>query len=120
MGSMAVVFKLWKFAAMAVGGMVGWIVGSSDRHFPWIAVAIIFILYDAYTAFKLDKRVHAAYPGKDRQEESQVYLVRLWQGGEADHTQAVVADSVGILGGALGVHTHASAVVVYPYRRDML
>ena len=117
---MAVVFKLWKFAAMAVGGMVGWLVAEFRPTFPLIAVAIIFILYDAYTAFKLDKRVHAAYPEKDRQEESQVYLVRLWQGGEADHTQAAVADSAGILGRALGVHTHASAVVVYPYRRDML
>lgn len=64
MGSMAVVFKLWKFAAMAVGGMVGWLVAEFRPTFPLIAVAIIFILYDAYTAFKLDKRVHAAYPEK--------------------------------------------------------
>ena len=28
---MAVVFKLWKFAAMAVGGMVGWLVAELDR-----------------------------------------------------------------------------------------
>ena len=64
MGSMAVVFKLWKFAAMAVGGMVGWLVAEFRPTFPLIAIAIIFILYDAYTAFKLDKRVHAAYPEK--------------------------------------------------------
>lgn len=59
---MAVVFKLWKFAAMAVGGMVGWLVAEFRPTFPLIAVAIVFILYDAYTAFKLDKRVHAAIP----------------------------------------------------------
>ena len=67
---MAVVFKLWKFAAMAVGGMVGWLVAEFRPTFPLIAVAIIFILYDAYTAFKLDKRVHGAYPDRTTREKA--------------------------------------------------
>ena len=41
---MGVVFKLWKFAAMAVGGMVGWLVAEFRPTFPLIAVAIIFML----------------------------------------------------------------------------
>ena len=44
---MAIVFKLWKLAAMIVGGMIGWLVAEFRPTFPLIAVAIIFILYDA-------------------------------------------------------------------------
>ena len=32
--------------------------------FPLVIVAVIFIIYDAYTAYLLDKRVKAAYPDK--------------------------------------------------------
>lgn len=67
---MAVVFKLWKFAAMAVGGMVGWLVAEFRPTFPLIVVAVIFILYDAWTAFKLDKRVHESYPDKTSREKA--------------------------------------------------
>ena len=67
---MAVVFQLWKFAAMAVGGMVGWLVAAFRPTFPLIAVAISFILYDAYTAFKLDKRVHGYYPDRTTREKA--------------------------------------------------
>lgn len=64
MVSMAVMFKIWKTFAMMIGGMVGWLVAEFKPTFPLIVVAIIFILYDAWTAFKLDKRVHVAYPEK--------------------------------------------------------
>lgn len=64
MGGMAVVFKRWKLAAMTVGGMVGWMIAEFRPTFPLIAVAVIFIMYDAWTAFKLDRRVHVAYPDK--------------------------------------------------------
>lgn len=63
---MAVVFKLWKLAAMTVGGMVGWMIAEFRPTFPLIAVAVIFIMYDAWTAFKLDRRVHVAYPERHR------------------------------------------------------
>lgn len=64
MVSMAVMFKIWKTFAMMIGGMVGWLVAEFKPTFPLIVVAIVFILYDAWTAFKLDKRVHVAYPEK--------------------------------------------------------
>ncbi len=66
---MAIVFKIWKSAVMCLGGMVGWIIAEFKPAFPLIVVTVVFILYDAYTAFRLDKRVHAAYPEKtDRKE----------------------------------------------------
>lgn len=39
------------------GGLVGWFVGEFKPTFPLIIVAVIFIVYDAYTAYQLDKRV---------------------------------------------------------------
>ena len=67
---MRIVFKLWKTGAMVVGGMVGWIVAEFRPTFPLIVVTIIFILYDAWTAFKLDKRVHEVYPDKTSREKA--------------------------------------------------
>ncbi len=49
---------------MALGGLLGWMVGEFKPTFPLAVVAVVFILYDAYTAYKLDKRVHVAYPDK--------------------------------------------------------
>ncbi len=67
---MAVVFKLWKFAVMAIGGVVGWMVAEFKPTFPLIVVAVVFILYDAYTAFRLDRRVRVAYPTKTSREKA--------------------------------------------------
>ncbi len=67
---MAVVLKIWKSLAMLIGGMVGWIVAEFRPTFPLIAVAIVFILYDAYTAYRLDKRVHEAYPERTVRREA--------------------------------------------------
>lgn len=61
---MVEVFKIWKFGAMALGGLLGWMVGEFKPTFPLAVVAVVFILYDAYTAYKLDKRVKVAYPDK--------------------------------------------------------
>lgn len=66
MCDMGVVIKLWKGMAMAIGGMVGWLIAEFKPTFPLLVVAIVFILYDAWTAFRLDKRVHAAYPDKTK------------------------------------------------------
>lgn len=59
-----------KCAAAAVGGGVGWIVAEFKPTFPLLIVAIIFILYDAWTAFQLDKRVHIRYPDRTRREQA--------------------------------------------------
>jgi hypothetical protein len=50
------------------GGGIGWIIGEFKPTFPLIIVAIIFIVYDAWTAYSLDKRVHVKYPGKTKRE----------------------------------------------------
>lgn len=67
---MAVVFKIWKSIMMAIGGMVGWFVAEFKPTFPLIIVAIVFIVYDAYTAYRLDKRVHAQYPDRTKRQEA--------------------------------------------------
>lgn len=41
-----------------------------DPAFPLIIVAIAFILYDAWTAFQLDKRVKVMYPDKTQRHEA--------------------------------------------------
>ncbi len=61
---MGMIFKIWKALAMCLGGMVGWVVAEFKPAFPLVVVAVVFILYDAYTAFRLDRRVHEAYPEK--------------------------------------------------------
>ena len=58
----------WFFALM--GGGVGWMVGVFRPTFPLIVVAIIFILYDAYTAYLLDRRVHQRYPHKVQRKKA--------------------------------------------------
>lgn len=64
------IFKLWKIAAMVFGGLVGWLVGEFKPTFPLIIVAIVFILYDAWTAYRLDKRVHLTFPSKTQRKQA--------------------------------------------------
>lgn len=52
------------------GGLVGWFVGEFKPTFPLIIVAMIFIVYDAYTAYQLDKRVKAKYPDKAQRRDA--------------------------------------------------
>lgn len=67
---MEIILKLWKSLVMLLGGAVGWFVGEFKPTFPLIVVAIVFIVYDAYTAYRLDKRVHEQYPDKARRQEA--------------------------------------------------
>ncbi len=62
--------SLLKCGVTAIGGGVGWIVAEFKPTFPLLLVAIIFILYDAWTAFQLDKRVHVRYPERTRREQA--------------------------------------------------
>lgn len=62
--------NLWKTAFVAIGGWVGWLVGEFHPTFPLVIVAVIFIIYDAWTAYQLDKRVHAKYPDKTTRERA--------------------------------------------------
>lgn len=58
----------WKGFWSVIGGALGWLVGELEPTFPLIIVAVIFIVYDAWTAYQLDKRVHKMYPDKTQRE----------------------------------------------------
>lgn len=58
----------WKTFNLILGGAIGWFVGQFEPTFPLIIVAVVFILYDAWTAYQLDKRVHKKYPEKTQRE----------------------------------------------------
>lgn len=60
----------WKVLFGIIGGGFGWFVGEFHPTFPLIIVAVIFIVYDAWTAYCLDKRVHRRYPDKTQREEA--------------------------------------------------
>ena len=58
------IYNYWKIAFAAIGGWLGWLIAEFRPTFPLIVVMIAFILYDAWTAYQLDKRVKEAYPNK--------------------------------------------------------
>lgn len=60
---------IWKHVFAFFGGAVGWVVAEFDPTFPLIIVATIFIVYDAYTAYRLGKRVHEKYPEKSSESK---------------------------------------------------
>lgn len=64
------IYKAYKSAMIAIGGGIGWFVGEFSPTFPLIIVAMVFILYDAWTAYLLDKRVHIKYPEKTQREKA--------------------------------------------------
>lgn len=53
-----------------IGGGIGWLVAEFHNAFPLIIVAVIFIVYDAWTAYLLDKRVHKLYPERTKRQEA--------------------------------------------------
>ena len=59
-----------KYVMMTLGGVLGWLVGEFEPAFPLLIVAIAFILYDAWTAYELDKRVHKKYPTKVKRKQA--------------------------------------------------
>lgn len=62
--------QLTKYVAVTLGGVAGWIVGEFKPTVPLLLVAICFILYDAWTAYQLDKRVHRRYPTKVKRKQA--------------------------------------------------
>lgn len=64
------VFKIWKITAMVCGGLVEWMIGEFKPAFLLTVVVVVFILYVAWTAFKLDKRVRTAYPDKTQRKQA--------------------------------------------------
>ena len=60
--------KIFEWLSLAIGGIVGWVVGKFSPAFPLIIIATLFVLYDAWSAYELDKRVHIMYPKQKRDE----------------------------------------------------
>lgn len=58
--------KILELIVGLVGGLMGWFVGVFAPTFPLIFVAVAFILYDSWTAYELDRRVHKRYPDKKK------------------------------------------------------
>ena len=60
--------QIFKWIWLTLGGVAGYVIGVIKPTFPLMIVAILFILYDAYSAYRLDVRVHKKYPEKRRRE----------------------------------------------------
>ena len=39
--------KIFEWLSLAIGGIVGWVVGKFSPAFPLIIIATLFVLYDA-------------------------------------------------------------------------
>jgi hypothetical protein len=63
-------FNFWKILFAATGGYIGWAINEFKPTFPLIVVVIVFIVYDAWTAYQLDKRVCKKYPDKVQREKA--------------------------------------------------
>ena len=59
--------RLIEGLSLTFGGVIGWVVGKFEPAFPLIIIATLFVLYDAWSAYELDKRVHQMYPKKKRE-----------------------------------------------------
>ena len=62
--------SFWKVLVAAAGGFIGWFIGEFKPTFPLVIVTVIFIVFDALSAYNLDKRVHAKYPERSRREKA--------------------------------------------------
>ena len=60
--------RVFEYLSLFIGGVVGWVVGRFEPAFPLIIIATLFVLYDAWSAYELDKRVHIMYPKQKREQ----------------------------------------------------
>ena len=60
--------KVFEYLTLAFGGVIGWFVGKFEPAFPLMIIATLFVLYDAWSAYELDKRVHILYPKRKREK----------------------------------------------------
>ena len=60
----------FKITFIAVGGYIGWLVNEFKPTFPLMLVVIVFILYDTWTAYQLNKRASEKYPDKVKKENA--------------------------------------------------
>ena len=60
--------KVFEYLTLAFGGVIGWFVGKFEPAFPLMIIATLFVFYDAWSAYELDKRVHIMYPKRKREK----------------------------------------------------
>ena len=60
----------FKILFITVGGYVGFLIKEFKPTFPLMIVVIIFILYDTWTAYQLNKRASEKYPDKVLKENA--------------------------------------------------
>lgn len=60
----------FKILFMTVGGYVGFLIKEFKPTFPLMIIVIIFILYDTWTAYQLNKRASEQYPDKVLKENA--------------------------------------------------
>ena len=58
--------KVFEWLSLTFGGLIGWVVGRFEPAFPLMIIATMFVLYEAWSAYELDKRVHIMYPKRKR------------------------------------------------------
>ena len=58
--------KVFEWLLLTFGGLIGWVVGRFEPAFALMIIATMFVLYDAWSAYELDKRVHIMYPKRKR------------------------------------------------------
>ena len=62
--------RIFEWFSLLIGGIVGWVVGKFEPAFPLIIIATLFVLYDAWSAYELDKRVHIMHPQKTKRTQA--------------------------------------------------
>lgn len=62
--------RIFEWFALTIGGILGWFVGKFEPAFPLIIIATLFVLYDAWSAYELNKRVHIMYPQKTKRTQA--------------------------------------------------
>ena len=62
--------RWFEYLTMIAGGVLGWAVGEFRPAFPLIIIATLFVLYDAWSAYELDKRVHRRYPSRTTRHQA--------------------------------------------------
>jgi len=60
----------FKILFITVGGCVGFLIKELNPTFPLMIIVIIFILYDTWTAYQLNKRASEQYPDKVLKENA--------------------------------------------------
>ena len=60
----------FKILFIAIGGYIGFLIKELKPTFPLMIIVIIFILYDTWTAYQLNKRASEQYPDKVLKENA--------------------------------------------------